>query len=173
MRWVGKLFGPRVPGEFAGVLAADEDVVGSAATASGAHLAVTALGLWVPGSDGPRRIGWHLIAKAVWSGEALTVTEAEETAHAGAAVLLADRSPARFSLPSPGKVPQQVRERVDGSIRSRYYKELRGGGAWFVVRKVPGQDGSVLQVRPDRGADRELVADMAREAAEKLAGPAS
>jgi hypothetical protein len=64
-----------------------------------------------------------------------------------------------------------VRLRVDGSVRTRHRHELPGGGAWFVQRKVPGHDGTVLQVRPDPGTDPALVSAIAEEVAEKLAGP--
>jgi hypothetical protein len=62
-----------------------------------------------------------------------------------------------------------VHERVTGSIRSRHHRDLPGGGAWFVQRKVPGRDGTVLQVRPDPGADRDAVARLAAEVARRLA----
>ena len=101
----------------------------------------------------------------------LTVVEARETdtvgpgdgGGPGRAVLLADLPPVRFALAEPGKVPEAVHARVTGSIRSRHHRELPGGGAWFVQRKVPGVDGIVLQVRPDPGADPELVAALAAE----------
>lgn len=176
--------GERLPESLAGALDAGEDVVGHAearevvgaarsADQHGEHLAVTALGLWVPSGAGLRRIGWHLISKAVWEGDTLTVTEAEETGRAGQAVLLADRAPVRYVLPRPGQIPRLVRQRVEGSIRARYRKELSGGGAWFVLRKLPGTDGSVLQVRPDPGTDVGAVEAIAEEAAAKLAQGAS
>ncbi|PXY27661.1 hypothetical protein [Prauserella muralis] len=170
MSWLRRLFGEPVPDELRGALAENEHVLAAAAVGTGGHVAVTALGLWLPGSEGPRRVGWHLISKAVWQGDALTVTEAEETGYAGRAVLLADRPPARYVLARPGKLPHLVRQRVEGAIRSRYRKDLASGGAWFVVRKVPGTDGSVLQVRPDPGTDLDVVAEIAEEAARKLAG---
>lgn len=170
MNLLRRLLGKDVPGEIAPLLAADEHVLGAAPVESGGHVAVTALGLWVPGGGEPRRVGWHLISKAVWGGDTLAVTEAGVTGHAGRAVLLADRAPVRYVLPRPGRVPHLVRQRVEGSIRSRYHKELTGGGAWFVVRKVPGGDGVELQVRPQAGTDPEVVASIAEEAAEQLAG---
>ncbi len=38
-----------------------------------------------------------------------------------------------------------------------------------MVRKLPGTDGAVLQVRPDPGTDPEVVRGIAEEAAAKLA----
>lgn len=168
MSWLGRLFGDRLPEEFPGSLAPNENVLTVAEVAGGGHLVVTELGLWLP--EG-RRVGWHLISKAVWGDGALTLVEADETGAAGAAVLLTDRAPQRFALPRPGKLPAVVRRHVDGSIRGRHRQELAGGGVWFVQRKVPGRDGSVLQARPDPGVDPTVVSAIAREAAEKLAQP--
>lgn len=168
MSWLRRLFGDRLPDGFTGELEPNENALAAAEVADGGHLVVTELGLWLP--DG-RRVGWHLISKVTWGEGILTLVEAEEVGAAGAAVLLADRAPVRFALPWPGKLPAMVRQRVDGSIRERHRQDLASGGAWFVQRKVPGRDGSVLQVRPDPGVDPEVVAAIAREAAEKLAPP--
>lgn len=167
-----RIFGRPLPERLKESLADGEEILAVAEVGTGGHLAVSALGLWIPDGGEPRRIGWHLVSKAVWQGDALTVTEAEESGLAGRAIVLTDKEPRRFVLARPGRIPHMVRQRVEGAIRSRYRKDLAGGGAWFVVRKVPGTDGSVLQVRPDRGADLELVARIAEEAAEKLAGGA-
>jgi hypothetical protein len=158
-----RVFGSGAPEGFTGVLEADENVLASAAVGS-EWLVATSYGLWVPG---PRRVGWHLISKATWSGNALAVVEAVEDGTAGEAVVLRDLPPRRFPLESPGKVPEVVHERVTGSIRSREHNETVG--AWFVQRKVTGQDGVVLQVRPDPGADAERVREVAASVAAKIA----
>lgn len=173
MSWLRRIFGEPLPEVLREALDRDEHVLAVAPVGAGGHLAVTALGLWVPTDGGMRRIGWDFISKAVWRDDALTVTEAEVTGYAGKAVLLADRPPVRHALPKPGRIPKLVRERVEGSIRSRYHKDLPGGGAWFVVRKVPGTDGVMLQVRPDPGTDTDVVAGIAEETADKLAGQLS
>jgi hypothetical protein len=168
--WWRRIFGEPLPESLRESLADGEHVLAVVPEGGGGHVAVSALGLWLPEGSGVRRIGWDLVSKAVWRADALAVTEAEVTGTAGGAVLLADRDPVRHVLPKPGKVPYLVHQRVEGSVRSRYRKELPGGGAWFVVRKVPGSDGSVLQVRPDPGTDPAVVAGIAEEAAAKLAG---
>jgi hypothetical protein len=168
MGWLRRLFGEVLPDDFPGTLAPAENALAAAEVAQGGHVVVTELGLWLP--EG-RRVGWHLISKAVWGDGVLTVVEAEEVGTAGAAVLLADREPVRLALSRPGKVPLLVRQRVDGSIRGRHRQSLAGGDVWFVQRKIPGRDGSVLQARPDPGVDPGLVAAIAREAAERLAPP--
>ena len=172
MSWLRRLLGDRTPPDFPGALAPGEEVVDSAPVEGGGHLVVTALGLWIPDGDGARRVGWHLVAKAAWKDGVFTLTESSEAGKAGSAVVLADLAPVSYRLPSPGKVPHQVRLRVDGSVRSRHRQEIGDGGAWFVQRKVPGRDGTVLQVRPDPGTDLALVTAIAEQAAAKLVDPA-
>lgn len=170
-RWralVDRLAGSGVPQGFPGSLARDERVLAVAATPGG-HLVATRLGLWVPAVDGVRRIGWHLVSKASWAEGALTVIEAAESGAAGGAVLLTELPAVRYALAEPGKLPEAVHARVTGSIRSRHYRNLPGGGAWFVQRTVPGADGVVLQVRPDPGTDPDAVATVAATVAERLA----
>jgi hypothetical protein len=157
-----------LPEGFARRLDADERVLAVGRLTGGGHLVVTSLGLWVPEPEprGARRIGWHLVTRASWSGGGLSLVEAEERDVVEGAVLLADLPARRLRLADPGRVPEVVHERVTGSIRSRHHRDLPGGGAWFVQRKVPGRDGIVLQVRPDPGTDatavRALTADVAR-----------
>jgi hypothetical protein len=163
-----KVVGDGTPPAFTGTLEKEEGVVVSAECATGGHLVATSLGLWVPTDDGPRRIWWHLVSKVTWGNSELVVIEADETGAAGEAVLLTDRAPRRYALVNPGKLPHAVHRRVTGSIRSRHHRELPGGGAWFVQRKVPGQDGIVLQVRPDPGTDQDAVRAVAEEVAAKI-----
>jgi hypothetical protein len=173
MTWLRRLLGDRTPEDFPGSLAPGEDVVDSAPVEGGGYLVVTPLGLWIPDGDGARRVGWHLVGKATWADGVFTLTESSEMSTAGtAAVVLTDLPPVRFRLPAPGKVPHHVRLRVDGSVRSRHRQEIGSGGAWFVQRKVPGRDGSVLQVRPDPGTDVTLVEAIAEQVAAKLVNPA-
>ncbi|XVV05474.1 hypothetical protein ACQPW3_08815 [Actinosynnema sp. CA-248983] len=158
-----RLFGSGAPAGFTGSLSSDEHVLASAAVGDG-FLVATSLGLWVPG---PRRVGWHLVSKAIWRGGALSVVEAVEEGHAGDAVVLRDLPAVRFALESPGKVPEVVHARVTGSIKvSERRDDLR---AWFVQRKVPGAEGLVLQVRPDPGADTEDLRAIAAGVARKIA----
>jgi hypothetical protein len=176
------LGGDGLPAGFTGRLEADERVVATARTVDGDHLLVTSWGLWLPGPGGPRRVGWHLVSRAVWRGGALAVVEAEEVREVGdgdgaRAVLLADRPARRFRLDDPGHAPEAVHARVEGSIRSRHHLDLSGsdvpggGGAWFVQRRVPGRDGTVLQVRPDPGTDPAVVAQVAADVARSLGRP--
>lgn len=168
MSWLRRLLDrlngtAELPEDFAGTLANDEQVLAAGRGPQG-PLVATHLGLWL----GDRRLGWHLVSKATWDGRVLTVVETEETGSAGGAVLLRDHAPRRFPLTEPGQLPEVVNKRVTGSIRTRHHRDLPSGGAWFVQRKVPGQDGIVLQVRPDEGADEAALADYAREVSRRL-----
>ncbi|MDQ3153461.1 MAG: hypothetical protein M3R63_17690 [Actinomycetota bacterium] len=159
---------PALPEGFGGRLDADEHVVSVAELARGGHLVLTQRGLWVPEGADARRVGWEWISKAVWDRGALLVTEAVADGDAGDAVVLRDLPPRRFVLADAGRVPEVVRERVTGSIRSSQHRELPGGGAWFVQRKVPGRDGVVLQVRPDPGTQSDAVRVVAAEVATRM-----
>ncbi|MHA6795736.1 hypothetical protein ACVGVM_19805 [Pseudonocardia bannensis] len=156
-----------LPAGFEARLEADERVLAVAEVAGGGHLVVTSWGVWLPGAQ-PRRVGWHLISKATWKDGAIVLVEAEESGDAGGAMLLTDRPARRLRLADPGRVPQVVHERVTGSIRSRHHRDLPGGGAWFLQRKVPGRDGIVLQVRADPGTDEAVVRQVAADVARKL-----
>jgi hypothetical protein len=156
-----------LPAGFAGSLAAEERVLATAELTDGGHLVVTSHGIWLPGENA-RRLSWHLVSKASWQGGALTIVEAQERDELGVVVLLADLSPLRLRLADPGRVPEMVHARVGGSIRSRHHRDLPGGGAWFVQRKIPGQDGTVLQVRPDPGTDETVVRQVAGDVARTL-----
>jgi hypothetical protein len=163
-----RLFGGGVPDGFTGSLDPDEHIVASSALRGGGFLFASSLGLWVPEEDGPRRVGWHLVSKVTWGNGVLELVEARETGTAGDAVLLADQRPVRFALEHAGKLPDVVHARVNGSIRSRHRRELPGGGAWFVQRKVPGRDGIVLQVKADPGTNEDAVQRVATEVADRI-----
>jgi hypothetical protein len=154
-----------VPPEFAGTLTADEQVLAVARAEQG-PLVATHLGLWL--ADPPRRIGWHLVSKATWGNGVLGVVEAEECGQVGDAVLLRDGPLLRYRLTSPGRLPDIVHDRVTGSIKSSHYRELPGGGARFVQRKVPGQDGIILQVRADEGTEEAPLQAFVQEVSDRI-----
>ena len=138
------------------MLEPDEHVRGVAdGRAAAGHLVATSLGPVAARRGRPRRVGWHLVSKATWEGGALAVIEAREVETVEGAVLLADRAaaPVRLADAGPGA---GGRARAGHRARSgrRHHRELPGGGAWFVQRKVPGRDGIVLQVRRRSGHRR-------------------
>lgn len=147
-----ELLGSGLPAGFAGRLEAEEHVVAVAPLSGRAagHLVVTNRGIWLPRAEPARRIGWHLISKATWAEGTLTIVEATAEERDGA-FLLTDGPPQRFPLAEPGKVPKAVHERVTGSIVTRERGSLPDGReAWILRRKVPGRDGTIIQIRPDR-----------------------
>ncbi|MEQ3554689.1 hypothetical protein WIS52_29850 [Pseudonocardia nematodicida] len=157
-----------VPDAVAEQLAADEAVVATATVTGGGTLVVTSWGVWPP--DGSERIGWHQIGKATWDRASLVVTPTVAEEIAPGTELLADVVPRRFRLAEPGTVPEAVQERVNQSIRTRNRRELPGGGAWVLQRKVPGRDGLVVQVRPDAGTDVAAARLLAEGIAQRLPG---
>ena len=164
-RLLAKLSGTaEVPVDFPGSLDVDEQVLSAADGEDGAVLA-THKGLWLP--EG-RRVGWHLVSKATWGGGVLTVTEAEEARRIDGAVFLRDLRPRRLALTGETRLPDVVHERVNRSIRSRHHRDLPGGGAWFVQRKVPGRNGIELQIRPDPGTDEPALDRLAGALVERL-----
>lgn len=152
-RVVDRLNGTVVPPSFTGTLERSERVLASAETVAGQAVLATSRGLWLPEGAAHRRIGWELIAKARWNSPALEVIEASVAETVGAAAVLADLPEVTISLATPGKVPETVHQRVQSSIADKHHRRLPSGGAWFVQRRVPGEDGVVLQVRPDPGTD--------------------
>ncbi|SFS93197.1 hypothetical protein [Saccharopolyspora flava] len=164
-RLLAKLGGTaEVPEDFPGSLDADEQVLSVAPCAEGSVVA-THLGLWLP--EG-RRVGWHLVSKATWGGDVLTLTEAEEARRIDGAVFLRDLAPRRLALSGESRLPDVVHERVTRSIRTRHHRELPGGGAWFIQRKVPGRNGIELQVRPDPGTDEKALDRLVGALVERL-----
>jgi hypothetical protein len=162
-----------LPDGFPGSLEPDEHVLAVAAlTSPGRHLVATSLGLWLPTDDpddlAVRRVGWHLVSKASWQNSTLVLLEATESEEVDGAVLLTDKAPVRWRIADPGRLPEVVRARVEGSIKSRHHRELPGGGAWFVQRKIAGRDGMSLQVRPDPGTDLDAVRRVAGSVARTL-----
>ncbi len=164
-----------LPPGWPGNLDAQERVLATAPLVGVGHVVATSLGMWLPdpgppSSDhadgGTRRVGWHLVSKATWSDGAIGLVEADEVDELDGVVLIVDRPVQRLRPADPGRVPQVVHERVTASVRARHHRELPGGGAWFVQRKVPGRDGTVLQVRADPGTDeaalRQVVTGIAR-----------
>jgi hypothetical protein len=154
-----------LPEGFAGTLGGEERVLALAPLVGGGHVVVTSLGIWLP--EG-RRVSWHLVSKAKWANGVIGLVEADEVETLEGVVLLTDRAPRQLRLTEPGRVPQAVHERVTGSVRSRHHRDLPGGGAWFVQRKVPGRDGVVLQVRADPGTDPDAVRRVATEVGRTL-----
>jgi hypothetical protein len=148
-------------------LSRGERVVSWAIPEGGGTVVATQFGLWLPEPDGPRRIPWHLVDKAIWRGGTLTVIAAEE---AGDGVLA--ELPARtVRLTEPRDLPPTVRIRVERSIGyTRHYKLAPAGGVRVVGRRVAGRDGLSWQLVFD--ADTDPADPLLRVQAERLVAQA-
>ena len=146
---------PRVPAALRPPLAADERIVAWAASAGDQVLVATNHGLWLP--DG-KRLGWHEIHKAAWSGRELRVTPAEVAQERAAYKVLVDGPVLAFLLLEPGELPDQVRTRVTRSVAYTTHHPMQAGGVRVVGRRVPGQNGLTWAVRYDSGTPVSLPA---------------
>ncbi len=161
------LLGKRAPAGARQLLDRNEHVVTWAETDSGAPLVVTNLGLWWPEPSGPRRIGWALVDKAVWSDDTLVVTEAE--VHDD--LLLVELEPKAVTLADPRRVPPAVRKRVEFTVAQRHEVVIAGRPVRVVARRVPGQDGLKWWARlPDDLSDSPMVRAELEAVIERLRG---
>jgi hypothetical protein len=145
----------RVPAGATARLDPDERVV-SWAPASGGAVVATPLGLWLPGI--PDRLPWHLIDKATWQNNTLTVIPAVDSGDG----VLVEQPPRAVRLDQPRDIPQTVRVRVQKAIaftRHHPLSDVAGPGprrgVRVVGRRVPGQDGVSWQLVFDPGIDRD------------------
>jgi len=140
---------PKLPAAWRPALGPDERVLAWAAVSSpeGA-LVATNHGLWLP--DG-RRLGWHEIHKAAWSGRELRITPAEVAEERSDYTVQVDGPVAVFLLLEPGELPDQVRTRVTRSVAYTSHHPLNAGGVRVVGRRVPGRNGLSWAVRYDGG----------------------
>jgi hypothetical protein len=142
----------RPPDEALMPLDRDERVVSWATTDNGSTVVATPRGLWLPAAEGPERLAWHLIDKAVWRDGTLTVTAAVDTADG----VLDELPPRTVRLATPRDLPPTVRARVEQSIAYTNHHALRpAGGVRVVGRRVTGQDGLAWQIVFDAGTDRD------------------
>ncbi|GAA0356576.1 hypothetical protein GCM10009530_02170 [Microbispora corallina] len=130
----------RLPAEVRAALALDagERPISHARTSEGDYVVATTHALHLPGG---LRLPWHLMDKAVWDEEGVTVTMTDGLAH-------------RVTLPEPGALPETVRERVTASIvASRHVALDARGGVRLVARRVPGYDTPRWEFVFDPGLD--------------------
>ena len=146
---------PRVPAASRPPLVADERILAWAPLAGDQALVATNFGLWLP--DG-KRLGWHAIHKAVWSGRELRITPAEVAQERGAYQVLVDGPVLSFLLLEPGELPDQVRTRVTRSVGYTTHHPMPAGGVRVVGRRVAGRNGLSWAVRYDSGTPVELAA---------------
>lgn len=142
-----------------------DDRVVSWAVAGDDVVVASRLGLWWPTPDGPHKIGWHLIDKAVWDSGRLTVIEAEVVDD----LFLLEHRPVSVELTVPRDLPPTVRKRVEASVAQSELITLPGGSIRLVARRVPGQDGLTWWARSAPGTpDGPHVRERVEAAIEEL-----
>jgi hypothetical protein len=147
---------PRLPAERRPPLEPEERVLTWALVGDDAGaLVATNRGLWLP--DG-RRLGWHEIHKAAWSGRELRITPAEVAQDRSGYTVLVDGPVLSFLLLEPGEMPDQVRTRVTRSVAYTTHHAMNSGGVRVVGRRVSGRNGLSWAVRYDAGTPVDLPA---------------
>lgn len=141
MPWFGRR--ERPPAEISATLDPDERVLSWADTADGGVVLATPKGVWWPESDGPRRIAWQHIDKAIWRDGLMTIIEADVVDD----VLLVERAPVTSRLTQPRDLPPTIRKRVEANIVRTELATVDGGAVRFVGRRQPGRDGVVWWAR--------------------------
>jgi hypothetical protein len=116
----------------------DDRVLTHARTAQGGYAVATDRALYLPGGT---RLPWYTIDRGVWDEDGLRILTTKGETHS-------------VSLPSPGRLPEAVRERVTNSIvASRHVPLTDLGGVRLVARRVPGKDQPVWELLFDAGLD--------------------
>ncbi|HEX5198675.1 MAG TPA: hypothetical protein VFW27_01930 [Actinoplanes sp.] len=168
MSWLRRR--PKLPASLRPALDPEERVLAWApVSAPDGALVATNLGLWLPdglsrpaaenpGMKTMRRLGWHEIHKAAWSGRELRITPAEVAEVRDDYAVLVDGPVVGFLLLEPGDLPEQVRARVTKSVGYTAHHPLNTGGVRVVGRRVPGHDGLSWAVRYDSGTPVTLPA---------------
>ncbi len=145
---------PRAPAVLAGRLAEDELVTATADTDDGRQLVTTRRGLWVLADGDAVRMGWEAVAKARLESGILTVIATTEIeAWPDGTSVVRDDPAVEFRLTKPAKVTDQVHARVRRSVAASRHLPWPRAGGWVALRRVPGRDGLMIQVRLDPGAD--------------------
>lgn len=162
----------RLPPGLREALDEDEHIQAVADLADGTVLAASRFGLWHVTGEGPRRTAWDAIAKARLAGAVLSIVPTRVVGELpdGTTVLRDDRV-REHVLAGKGSLTDVVHTRVRRSVAASSHLSHPGGGGWVVLRRVPGLDGVVTQVRLDPGTDAdapgfaEAVAAVAAELA--------
>jgi hypothetical protein len=146
---------PSIPAARKPPLDPDERILAWSAVGDEQVLVATNHGLWLP--EG-RRLGWHEIHKAAWSGRELRITPAEVAEQRAGYAVLVDGLVTSYLLLSPGEVPDQVRTRVTRSVAYTTHHPLTAGGVRVVGRRIAGRNGLSWAVRYDSGTPVDLPA---------------
>ncbi len=143
-----------LPPPLRAALREEEHIQAVADLTDGTLLAASRFGLWHVNGGEVSVTGWEFVAKARLTGSVLSVIA---THHVGdlpdGTVVLADDSLREHVLAGRSSLTDVVHNRVRRSVVASRHFDHPGGGGWVVLRRVPGRDGLVTQVRLDPGAD--------------------
>ena len=148
-----------LPPALAGRLEADELITAMAESDDGHRLLTTRRGLWVVRLEAAERLGWERVAKAKLELGVLTVVPLddvslpEEVGEVPEPSVVRDGRPWEYRLGRPAKVTDQVHTRVRRSVAASRHLPWPGAGGWVALRRVPGRDGLLVQLRLDPAAD--------------------
>ncbi len=113
-------------------------VLTHAVTPDGGYVVAADRALYLP--DGAR-LPWHLIDRATWGEDGLSV-------------LATDGTIRTVAVAKPGRLPEAVRERITASIVVSRHVTLPGrGGVRLVARRVPGEAELSWEFVFDEGLD--------------------
>jgi len=143
-----------LPDQVRDALDADEVVLTSALAADGTTVAATRKRLIVLAGSELRSIGWSEVARARLDAGTLTVVPLRPvTMLPDGTAVVRDAAPLIFAFDRPAGITDQVHSRVRRSVAGSRYLPWPGAGGWVTTRRVAGQDGLILQIRLDTGAD--------------------
>lgn len=132
----------------------DEQIQAVADLADGTVLAVSRFGLWHVGAESASRTGWEAIAKARLTGSVLSIIPTRVVGElSDGTTVLADDAVRQHVLAGKSTLTDIVHTRVRRSVAASRHLTYPAGGGWVVLRRVPGRDGVVTQLRLDPGAD--------------------
>ncbi len=162
-----------LPPPLRAALREDEHIQAVADLTDGTLLAASRFGLWHIDGDDVSVTGWESIAKARLTGSVLSIIPTQLVGGLfDSTVVLADDITREYLLAGRSSLTDEVHNRVRRSVVASGHFDSPGGGGWVVLRRVPGRDGLVTQVRLDPGADPAAFgfADAVAELASELAG---
>lgn len=167
MRWRRRPV--RLPPPISRALQADEVVTGYAVDRDGIRLASTRRRLLVLRADDTLLpISWFEVAKARLDAGVLTLIPLRLIGpFAGSGDLLIDAPALTFAVGKPNRLTDQVHHRVRRSVAAGRHLPWPGAGGWVTTRRVAGENGLLLQLRLDAGADPAMPGFL--EAAERMA----
>ena len=139
--------------------------------AGGKLLAASRFGLWVVEDGQAARLGWESIAKARLTAQVLSIIPTEVVGEFDDGVqVLRDQPTREFVLTERSNLTDVVHTRVRRSVAASRHLTYPASGGWVVLRRVPGRNGLLRQVRLDPGTDPAAAAKAADRVLREASG---